>query len=293
MVEIDVLGSAALRGAVTGLGSGLFALALVATFRVTGVLNLALGGIAAVAAFVLWGTWADGSVPLLPALVLTLAVAAVLGLACHVVLLPLERAGTAVKTVATLGLLLVAQGSIAAAWGPGERVLPLLVDGAVGEGDLRVGRQQLLTAAVTVAVAAALAWWVRRRPSGTAALAVGEDPRAARLLGLPARRLAAVTWVLAAVLAGAAGVLLSGLTVLNGSEMTFAMMSGLAAALVAGFDRLSLAVAAAAGVGSITAMAGSLDAVAAVPGLTESLALVLVLVAIVVRPAPLVTGPSR
>jgi branched-subunit amino acid ABC-type transport system permease component len=63
------------------------------------------------------------------------------------------------------------------------------------------------------------------------------------------------------------------------------MMTGLAAALLAGFDRLSVAVTGSAAVGAMTAVAGSLDAVASVPGLVESIALILVVVLVVARPS--------
>ena len=109
---------AAIRGAVVGTGYGLLAMALVVTFRSTRVLNLALGGIASVAAFVVWDLWADGSTALGVAIAIALGVAIGLSLVGHVALRPLDRSPVVVKAVVSLGLLLAVQGGIDAVWVP-------------------------------------------------------------------------------------------------------------------------------------------------------------------------------
>jgi branched-subunit amino acid ABC-type transport system permease component len=276
---------AALRGAVVGTGNGLFALAVVVTFRSTGVLNLALGGIASVAAFVLWTTWAQHGVPLAAAVPAALVVAVALGLAGERALRPAAQATVVVKAVGSLGLLLVIQGGIFVIWGPADRFLPPLVNGSVAVGVVRIGFQQIAMAGVALAAAAAIGAWAGRRPLGIASLAVREDADAARLLGIRPQRVAAAVWGTAALLAGLAGIgLTAGLAVLNAIEMTLALVSSLAAALLAGFDRLGTAVAAAAGVGALTAAAASVPEVARVSGLVESLGFLTVLAVVFLRP---------
>src|SRR5581483_983821 len=49
---------------------------------------------------------------------------------------------------------------------------------------------------------AGLGLWTRTRPLGMASLAIGEDPAAARLLGVRPQRVTAVIWGLSALLAG-------------------------------------------------------------------------------------------
>jgi branched-subunit amino acid ABC-type transport system permease component len=287
-MDLSTVAQAALRGAVAGLGGGLLALAVVVTFRATGVLNLALGGVASVSAYVVWRLWAQGSASLFVAIVVALIVAGVIGAVSHALIRPLEAARPAVTAVATLGILLVLQASISFVWGRPERFLPLLVSGAAGSGELRLGWQQVLTAAVAVAAALLLGAWARATPSGTAALAIGEDRDAARLLGIRPTRLAAAVWAVAGVLAGGAGILLSGLTVLNGSEMTLALVTSLAAALLARMERFSVAMAGAAAVGALTAIAGSIPAVVDVPGLVGAVAFLAVIAVAVARPRELV-----
>lgn len=288
-MDLSTVSQAAVRGVVAGLGSALLAVAVVLTYRATNVLNLALGGVASVSAYVVWRTWAHGDAPILFAILLALVVAAALGALSNAAMRPLRDARPAVTATATLGVLLVLEAGVSFVWGRPDRFLPLLVHGAAGHGDLRLGWQQVVTAVIGVLAAAAVAVWVRTTLSGTAALAIGEDIDAARLLGVRPARVAVAVWVVAAVLAGVAGILLSSLTVLNGTEMTLALITSLAAALLARLERLGVAVAGAAAVGALTAMAGSIPAVVKVPGLVESVGFIAVIAVVLARKPALAT----
>jgi branched-chain amino acid transport system permease protein len=136
--------------------------------------------------------------------------------------------------------------------------------------------------------------WTARFASGAASLAVAEDPAAAALLGIRRSRVSLAVWCIAGGLAALAGVLLGGFTVLDGDQMTLAVVAALAAALLAGFSSVPIAVAAAAGTGAVSAMAASIQSVAQVSGMVESLGyLVVVAVIVVVRPRRLARGLAR
>lgn len=290
-MDLTLTAEAAARGAVVGTGAGMLALAVVLTFRSTGVLNFALGGVASVSAFVVWELWDQKGTPLLPAVALALAVAVGLGLACERVMRPLASAPVAVRAIATLGLLLLFNGGIVVLWGPADRFLPSLTDGSVPIGSVRVGWQQVALAIVAVLSAAALGIWTRTRPVGMASLAIGEDPAAARLLGVRPARVTAVVWGLSALLAGMAGIGLSGgQGVLNSTGMTLALVASLAAVLLGGFDRLGITVAASAGVGALTAAVAVFPSAARVSGLVESTGFLVVLAVVLLRPRRAVVG---
>jgi branched-subunit amino acid ABC-type transport system permease component len=287
-VDAQTLGEAILRGAVTGLGSGLFAVALVLTFRTTRVLNFALAGIASICAFLMSTLWGAGSWPVIPALLVVFALGAALGFGGERVLRPLADATVVVKAVAALGLLLVSQAAIALVWGPGERFLPLLVNSGVGSGGLRIAHQQLLAALAALVVGGGIVAWTRATRTGTATLAVAEDADAARLLGVRPQRVAAIVWTISGAVAAIAGVLLSGFTVLNTTEMTLALIAALAAALLAGFESIPIAVGASAGVGAVTAAAASFPELARISGFVESAGfLAVIVVVLVLRPRQL------
>ena len=293
-MDAQTLFEAAVRGAVTGLGSGLLAIALVVTFRTTRVLNFALGGIATIAAFTMSTLWGAGRMPLGPAVIVVVALGAILGAAGELALQPLANATVVVKAVGALGLLLLAQAAVTLVWGPGERFLPLLVTSSLGSGGLRLAHQQLLAAGATLALGAAVVVWTRRTRTGTSTLALAEDVDAARLLGIDPRRVATIVWALAGAVAAVAGILLSGFTVLNTTEMTLALVAALAAALLAGFGSVPIAVAASAGVGSVTAVAASVPELARISGFVESVGfLAVIAIILVVRPRQLAAALER
>jgi branched-subunit amino acid ABC-type transport system permease component len=284
-VDLTLTVEAAARGAVVGTGAGLLALAVVLTFRSTGVLNFALGGVASVSAFTVWDLWTMRGTPLVAAVVVALGLSVGIGLTAERVMRPMATAPVAVRAIATLGLLLLLDGGIVVLWGPADRFLPALSAGAVPIGSVRVGSQEIGLAVVAIVAAVALGVWTRTRPLGMASLAIGEDPAAARLLGVRPSRVTAVVWGLSALLAGMAGIGLSGgQGVLNSTGMTLALVSSLAAVLLGGFERLGITVAAAAGVGALTAAVAVVPSAARVSGLVESTGFLVVLAVVLLRP---------
>jgi branched-subunit amino acid ABC-type transport system permease component len=284
-VDLTLTAEAAARGAVVGTGAGLLAVAVVLTFRSTGVLNFALGGIASVSAFTVWDLWTERHAPLAAAVVVALAVSVAIGLVSERVMRLLASAPVAVRAIATLGLLLLIDGTIVFLWGPADRFLPALSSGAVAVGAVRVGSQEIGLAVTAIVAAAALGLWTRTRPLGMASLAIGEDADAARLLGVRPARVTAVVWGLSALLAGLAGIGLSGgQGVLNSTGMTLALVASLAAVLLGGFERLGITVAAAAGVGALTAAVAVVPAAGRVSGLVESTGFLVVLAVVLLRP---------
>ena len=293
-MDARTLLDALVRGAVTGLGTGLLALALVVVFRTTRVLNFSLAAIATMAAFTMSTLWGAGDWPLVPALVVVVAFGGVLGAGGERLIRPLASSTVVVKAVAALGLLLFGQAIVVLIWGPGERFLPLLLTSSIGSGGLRIAHQHLLAAAATIGIAVAIVVWTSRTRAGTATLAIAENVDAAQLLGVRPARVSMVVWTIAGCIAALAGVLLSGFTVLNSTEMTLALVASLAAALLAGFESIPIAVLASAGVGSVTTAAASIPELARISGFVESVGfLAVVAVILVVRPRQFSTALER
>ena len=284
---MDITLQSAVYGALLGVGQGLFAVALILTFRSTGFLNLSIGAVATVSAYVVWDLWAKGSTPLGVAIVVALAVATLLGSVTERVLRPLRASTVVVKLVASLGVMLVVQFLVTTVWGTEERFLPLFISGGMQLGRVPLSWQQIMLAIGTVAAAVALQVWVKRTTTGVASLAVAEDAESARALGIPLGRVSAAVWALSALFAGVAGLGLSSFGILNNTEMTLTMVTALAAALIAGFVNIPLAVVAAAGAGAFTAAVSSISSVSHIAGLKESLGFIVVLAVIVLRPKSL------
>jgi branched-chain amino acid transport system permease protein len=99
-------------------------------------------------------------------------------------------------------------------------------------GDVRVPLGRLIAALVAVGLTVALGYLMRRTRTGMAILATGMDRGAARLMGIPARHVYALTFGTAAALAGAAGAAVGAVSTFSPADAgRFTLFSFVAAVL--------------------------------------------------------------
>lgn len=234
-----------------GLGAGAvyagLGLGLVLVHRVSGVVHVAHGAVAAYVAYVFVELRTAGDlilpvgrldlgeeVAFVPALVISLAVAAVVGVVAYVLVFrPLREAPALAGLVASVGLMATLQALIVLRFGASGRPVPAILPAEpvriLGND---VPRDRLLLAAIVV-VAGAVLWAVYRFTRfGLASRAASEDTAGVALLGWSPDRLAAVNWTGASVLAGAVGILVAPLTGLDPVTTSLLVVPALAAALV-------------------------------------------------------------
>src|ERR687892_1096528 len=152
--------------ALLGLGSGALiagiALAVVLTYRGSGIINIATGGVAMLAGYSFWSlkTGEFGTeLGTAPALLITLVVTLVIGALIHLIAFrPLRNAAPLAKLVSSLGVLLAAQASMVLAFGttqkPQKSVLPSDTVHVFGT---TVPVDRFILAGIVVAMAVALA----------------------------------------------------------------------------------------------------------------------------------------
>ncbi|HUZ42831.1 MAG TPA: branched-chain amino acid ABC transporter permease [Acidimicrobiales bacterium] len=276
---------------VLGLANGtiyaLIALGLSLVYKATRAINFAQGEVGTLAAFIAWEligrhhqNWVVGAAA-------GLAAAVVVGYVMHrFVATPMREASRVSLTIATLGVAFTLYGFEAKVFGASPEVLPppsLGFQGVSVAGFLLTPVYIYAIAAAVIA-SATLGVVLRRTRFGLGVLASAQDSDTARLLGVPAAKVSAFTWVGAAVLAGVAG-LLAGPT--QGVIYPFFMSGtllfrGLVAALVGGFGDLPGAVYGGLIVGLVEAY--SIEAFVHYPGLPEVILMALVLGVLLVRP---------
>ena len=173
------------------------------------------------------------SVGFLPALVLALVTAAALGLLAHTIVFgPLRGAPPLARVVAAVGLTIALQAAVVLGFGTAPRsVAPILPNQPVHVLGATVARDRLWMAGLVVVLAGLLGVVYRRTTFGLATRAAADSETGAALLGWSPTRLAAGNWVIAAVLAGIAGVLVAPITALNPTTYTLLVVPALAAAL--------------------------------------------------------------
>lgn len=258
----------------TGAGAviAILALGIVLTYRGSGVVNFAYGAMATWTAYVFYdlrvnGDYAlpvpglppridlGGQVAFVPALVVALATAGVMGLATYVLVFrPLRTAPALAKVVASVGVLIMILALVQLRFHETtvipEKILPS--EPVTFAENLTIPRDGLWLGGIAIALALAL-WVVYRFTRfGLATRAAAEDERGAITLGFSPDLLAAVNWTLAAVIAGLVGILASPLTQLSPLLFTaLYFVPALGAALIGRFTSFGVACAAGLAIGMI------------------------------------------
>ena len=245
-------------GLTAGTLYGLVALGIVLLYRSSRVLNFAHGDLATLAAFVGFtlllrrqpptpfpigpqtGWWS-----FLPAMAGALLVAALAGAAFYFLIIrPVKEATLLGRIVVTLGLALAINGLVVLVWGADTKVFPFpLSDVRVYRlGGVVISQLSLGLTTAGLLLVALLYLLVQRTRVGLAMRAVAQDLTAAQALGIPSRRIFALTWGLAGMLAAAAGILAAPVTLLTPFMMLDPFLKGFAAAVLGGMDSLPGAV---------------------------------------------------
>jgi len=261
----------------------LVALGIVLLYRTSRVLNFAHGDLATFGTFLAFAALTSAGWPFGTAAAAGLAATAVLGAAFFFLIIrPAKESTLLGKIVITLGLALVLQGGIAVLWGTDTKIFPFpLSDTRVyGVAGVVVSQLSLGSVAIGLALMAGLYGLVQHTRLGLAMRAVSQDATAAQVLGIPVKRIFALTWGLASGLGAAAGILLAPVTLLDPFMMLDPFLKGFAAAVLGGIDSMP---GAAAG-GLLLGVLESLFAGYVSVRFKTTLAFVIIIAVLIVRP---------
>jgi sulfate-transporting ATPase len=243
-----------------GLGNGAvfaaLAVALVLTYRSSGVVNFATGTMALYTAYT-YAYLRDGNLLVLipglpssvslgrslgfvPAALIALALSALLGALLYaVVFRPLRAAPPLARAVASLGVLVVMQG---------------LIENRLGQSPVSVGHifpahrwqwgsvtllsDRFYLALTVVGLTVVLTILYRYTRFGLLTRATAETQTGAIVSGVSPERIALLNWMMSAVVAGAAGILIAPIAPLTPAAYTLAVIPALGAAAVGHFELL-------------------------------------------------------
>ena len=247
-----------------GLGPGALiaaiSLGVVLTYRGSGVINLATGGVAMVGGYAYWalktGQVASVQLGTAPALVGSLVIVMLFGVLAELIAFrPLRNASPLAKLVSSLGVLLIAQAMVLLAFGntpqPEPTILPQNVVHVLGA---VIPVDRFILTGIVIAMAAALAAAYRWSRFGLATRAASENEVAAMLGGLSPRRLSLGNTLVASFIAGAVGILAAAITELDSETLPLQIVPALTAALIARFTSFGLACAAGIGLGILESL---------------------------------------
>jgi branched-chain amino acid transport system permease protein len=270
-------------GLATGTLYGLVALGIVLLYRSSRVLNFAHGDLATLGAFIAFTMLAQLGWPFAPSVAVGLGATAVAGaLFYFVVLRPVKEATLLGRIVVTLGLSLALSGAVSLVWGADTKVFPFPLSELRGYrlGGVFVSHLRLGLSAAALALMVLLYLLVQRTRVGLAMRAVSQDLVAAQALGIPSRRIFAMTWGLAGALGAAAGILTAPVTLLTPFMMLDPFLKGFAAAVLGGMDSMPGAVLG----GWLLGLAESLFAGYVSVKFKTTLAFLIIILTLMVRP---------
>ncbi len=246
-------------GIVAGSLYGLAATGLVLTYKTSGVFNFAHGAIGAGAAYLFHDLRDLVGLPAWVAVVLTVGVAApCLGLLLSLLAARLAAVSTAQRVVATVGVLLLIQGTVQLRYG----IAPLTFETSLPTSTFRlaginVGYDQLITALIAVAAVGALSVLFRVSRLGLQMRAVADN---AELLGLARQAppiVRAKAWMIGSAFAAGSGILLAPAIGLDALVLTLVVVQAFGAAAVGRFQSTTLAFVGGVGIGVVQSLLNS------------------------------------
>ena len=221
-----------------GLGSmyGLLALGFHVTYASSGTVNFAQGSSMMLGAVLTYTFAVTLGWPMLPAVLLALALCALYGVVVELVAVrPFARRGSNAWLMATVALGIVADNTVLFTFGKEPR--GFVMDWATGSipiGGLAVSPLQLAIPVAGLALAAALHLFSRRTRLGKALLAVMQNPDAARLMGINVPLAISGAFAASTVFAGIAGILIAPLFNVHSDMGTVFGLKAFAVAILGG-----------------------------------------------------------
>ncbi|WP_310963959.1 branched-chain amino acid ABC transporter permease [Nocardioides terrisoli] len=207
------------NGLTVGSFFALVALGYTIVFGILRMINFAQGDLSMVGAFLGYTalvTLGAAGMPVVLALVVTLAVSMVGTVAVNLVILeaayrPMLRRKSALGIVITaLGMALLLENGVRLLYGPIPKAYPpVLPDKTFHLGGVVLSYQQIVLVLVSAILMVGLLWFANKTTTGTAMRALSSDHDAARLMGVNVDWMIRLAFVFSAVLASASGIMLA------------------------------------------------------------------------------------
>jgi branched-chain amino acid transport system permease protein len=297
----------AIQAVLLGAGSGALiaglALGVVVIYRGSGVVNIGTGAMAMYGSFVFnslnehgnllivgWSLHLGAPWSFLPALLMTLVVSGIWGAALYLLIFaPLRDASPVAKLVASVGVLLVLQSIIVLHFG----ALPVSVSATLSSKSISlpsgivVPVNQLILGGVVIILAIVLWAIYRFTRFGLATRAAAEDERHLSLVGHSPMLVSGGNWVFAGIVVALFAVLTAPIDgSVDPNTITFLIVPALAAALIGRFTSFGWATIGGLAIGMGQALIQYLSTKSwyptaqgsAVPGISESVPLVIILI---------------
>lgn len=228
-----------LSGLMVGSIYSLVALGFVLIYKSSGIVNVAQGQLLLIGAYIAWTFLVGLNLPVPLALLLTLAVAVVLGaLVERLLLRPLIGQPVLAVVMMTIALAAFLDGAATLFWGASARDFPEFIPRApIRLGEIILSPQHLFSFALAMGLVGIFTLFFQRTPLGLAMRATAEDHQVAQSLGVNVKRVFAMAWIIAAIVSALGGVLLGSINGINLS-LSFLGLKVLPVVLLGGLESI-------------------------------------------------------
>jgi branched-subunit amino acid ABC-type transport system permease component len=269
---------------------GLAAVGLVLTYKTSGIFNFAHGSQAALGAYLMFEfrermgmSW-----PLAGFLSLLLA-GVVAGLVLERAANVLASCSLAARVTATVGLLILIQGSLIAIYGAASvPVRPFLPQKVFRFGGVNVRGEQIIVVALVLVAVVGLYLFFTRAKLGLAVQAVVDDPALLGLAGTSPVAVRRFAWLVGSCFAALSGMLLAPTLALDARLLTLLVFFAFGAAAVGTFSSLPLTyvggIALGLGAALATKIIGGMKLTGPIQGLPANLPFLVLFVALLITP---------
>jgi branched-chain amino acid transport system permease protein len=271
---------------------GLLALVAVGFSLVWGVMNivnLAHGALVLIGAYIAWKL--NTSLGIEPLLGMFVAGAALLGVGYVIqryLINLVVNAPIWMTLLLTFGLSLVlVNGLVLAFTGDFRSAHSAVGTGGIALGDVRIPYGRLIAFGLAVACTLGLVWFMNRTRLGLAIKATGMDRSAARLMGVKVRHVYALTFGIAAGLAGAAGAIYGTIDTFNPNDAGSFTLQSFVVAVLGGLGNMWGALAGGLLLGVVQAWSGQYLG----GTMINAVAFAVLVAVLIVRPAGLLGKP--
>jgi branched-chain amino acid transport system permease protein len=214
-----------ISGIVVGSIYALIALGFVLIYKSTAVINFAQGELLMFGAYLCLTLVVALKIPFWLAFLATLIAAALLGfLLERLFLRPMIGEPVISIIMLTIGLASLLQGIIHVTWGSETRVYPAIFSAEpLRFAGIVISQVYLYSVLFAVVCLVLFNLFFRHSSSGIAMRAVANDQQAAQSMGISIKKIFAIAWAIAAVVAGVGGILIGNINGVNASLSSFGL----------------------------------------------------------------------
>jgi len=230
-------------GVMVGIIYGLIATGFVVIYRCSSILNFAHGAVALLGAYIAWSFLYLLHLPVWASVVLSLVIAAILGLSVErLAVRPLLGQSILALVMATLALNEILRGGVIAGWGPLDLpYVEVFPQGSIKLSTISLSKQHIIGVGIAVLLLIAFSLFFRYNRWGLAMRGVADSHQIARSMGVSVATVVGVAWAIAFVCATLGGILLGSIGGFHVRLWELAIIS-MAAAFIGGLDSIPGAV---------------------------------------------------